>query len=71
MLDVAQKLLWGPIEPDAGTEFRVVRQADLESKAFTVVFGKFFLYFVDDRYIGNRGSLNAITPLALLSLIHI
>ena len=56
------------VKPDARTEFRVVREAYLEGTTFTVILGKLLLYLVDDRYIGNRGSLRAITPLALLIL---
>ena len=65
---MAEKLLRCTVEPDARTEFRVIREAYLEGTTFTVILGKVLLYLVDDRYIGNRGSLRAITLLALLIL---
>ena len=66
---VAQELFRRTIEPDARTEFRVVRQANLEGTAFAVVLGELLLYLVDDRYIGNRGTLRAVPLLALMTIL--
>jgi len=68
LLDVAQKLLRRTVEPDARTEFRVVREANLEGTAFTIILGELLLYLVDDRYIGNGGTLRAVPFLALMIL---
>ena len=65
---MTQKLLRRTVEPDPGTEFRVVRETDLEGTTFAVVLGEFLLYLVYDRYIGNGGTLRLVPLLALMVL---
>jgi len=65
---VHKELFGGSGIPDTGLEFCLVWQFDFLRASFPAVCVERFLDLVNDRYIGDRGTLRAVPTLAFLVL---